>query len=261
MSYNLSSSNFGSSRARRTGTNTTHTPTRGTAAAPHGGITATRAVVKDSDSGLDDGWGIEVTTQPSTSSRAGPSTKPPARKAKAPGTPQTAQKPAAKPRSRSPFMDLTSEQGILGLTMLQQKLKRAEQGQAGLTSADTKELIDSLPKMAQRRAAAKRTAAVAPQQTKARKVLVYEDDDGNTWEAEEDEDVTDKPRFELNLVDDDMVRGRKRKGKRTALDRLFFSFRHMTHPDDLNRNTSSMTARATLSAARRRLRPTRRATN
>ena len=32
-------------------------------------------------------------------------------------------------RKQSPFMDLTSEQGILGLTMLQQRLKRAEMGE------------------------------------------------------------------------------------------------------------------------------------
>lgn len=38
-----------------------------------------------------------------------------------------------------------------------------------------------------------------------RKVLVYEDDDGNTWEEEEDEDVTDKPSFEINLDDQKMV--------------------------------------------------------
>ncbi len=39
-----------------------------------------------------------------------------------------------------------------------------------------------------------------------RTTTVYEDDDGNTWEEQEDEDVTDKPRFELNLIDDKMVR-------------------------------------------------------
>ena len=38
-----------------------------------------------------------------------------------------------------------------------------------------------------------------------REVLVYEDDDGNTWEEEEDEDVTDKPSFEINLDDQKMV--------------------------------------------------------
>lgn len=43
-----------------------------------------------------------------------------------------------------------------------------------------------------------------------RKVLVYEDDDGNTWEEEEDEDVTDRPSFELNLDDQRMVRVRGR---------------------------------------------------
>ena len=31
--------------------------------------------------------------------------------------------------------------------------------------------------------------------------MVYEDDDGNTWEEEEDEEVTEKPRFELSLAD------------------------------------------------------------
>jgi len=36
-------------------------------------------------------------------------------------------------------------------------------------------------------------------------VLVYEDDDGNTWEEEEDEDITDKPSFELNLDDQKLV--------------------------------------------------------
>jgi hypothetical protein len=45
-----------------------------------------------------------------------------------------------------------------------------------------------------------------PAAPRKKKAVIYEDDDGNTWGEKEDEDVTDKPSFEVNLMDENMVR-------------------------------------------------------
>lgn len=44
--------------------------------------------------------------------------------------------------------------------------------------------------------------AGAPGKPKDRKVVVYEDDDGNSWEGLEDVEVPDELSFELNVEDD-----------------------------------------------------------
>ena len=82
--------------------------------------------------GLGEGWGVDV--MPKKQASSSPASKQPARKAKASKVPRkladapTGESPKAAPRVRSPYMDINSEQGILGLTMLQQRLKRAEMG-------------------------------------------------------------------------------------------------------------------------------------
>ena len=40
---------------------------------------------------------------------------------------------------------------------------------------------------------------------KPRRVIVYEDDNGETWEEEEDEDISDKPSFALTFDEDGTV--------------------------------------------------------
>ncbi|GAX74685.1 hypothetical protein CEUSTIGMA_g2133.t1 [Chlamydomonas eustigma] len=168
-----------------------------------------KAVQKVEHAGLDDGWEVEVTSPAITS---GVSAKIAVKGSKSQkknisGTRSPKEEKKTKAgRTRSPFMDVTSEEGILGLTLLQQKLKRAEEGKSGgLTFEDTRNLINDMPQIA-RKAAAKKQGVLgyAPAPPKKKKAVVYEDDDGNTWEETEDEDVTDKPSFELNLMDEDM---------------------------------------------------------
>eukprot|EP00955_Chlamydomonas_euryale_P058814 357217-Chlamydomonas_euryale.AAC.5 len=195
------------------------------------------------DLGLEDGWGVEPVQPVGQGSAAGvqpaggkPATKQTAKQAakqaaKPTAVKQTAKqgaKPAAdaqpaagasgsarggaadrrqqRRRTRSPFVDMTSTEGSLSLSLLQQQLMRAEAGETSMTADDQRQLLESLPAAGKqrRRLSPAAAAAVAPTQ-RPRQRVVYEDDDGNVWEELEDEDVTDKsPSFELNLVDQDM---------------------------------------------------------
>jgi hypothetical protein len=159
-------------------------------------------------SDLDDGWGVEV-TKPTTKPNASP--RQPSKKAPVQQQGEASIRPDAqlkkKQARKSPFMDMTSEQGLLGLTLLKAKLMKVEEGKGALTSDDKEELFNSLPRIA-KTAAEKQAKRLGKDgkgsMKKERKVIVYEDDDGNTWEELEDEEVPDELSFELNVEDENL---------------------------------------------------------
>uniref|UniRef100_A0A383VWY2 Uncharacterized protein n=1 Tax=Tetradesmus obliquus TaxID=3088 RepID=A0A383VWY2_TETOB len=83
----------------------------------------------------DDGWGVEVapaSSSSSSSSSAGPAVSPPQAKsaAKQKAAAQQPAKPAAKRRKGTPYVDMRSEEGIFGMTLLQKALLEEEEQQA-----------------------------------------------------------------------------------------------------------------------------------
>lgn len=116
---------------------------------PHGMLQVIRTAPRG-DLGLEDGWGVEVAEPPPKQATA--SSKKNKATAKQPvvaaGAAAAGAQPAGKKkarRARSPYMDMNSSEGMLGLTLLQQKLLRAEAGKASLSEADQQELLESLP--------------------------------------------------------------------------------------------------------------------
>ncbi|KAG1673014.1 hypothetical protein FOA52_005944 [Chlamydomonas sp. UWO 241] len=168
------------------------------------------------DLGLEEGWGVEPAAKapprqqqagraPQAARKASPTQQVQQQQQQAPpaAAPARPKAPgASKKKGRSPFLDMKSPEGVLGLTLLQQKLMRAEAGQVGMTAADQQELLDSLPAPGKAPRKGLQIAAAAPS-TKPRTRIVYEDDDGNEWDGEE-EDAEDStsPSFELTLNPD-----------------------------------------------------------
>eukprot|EP00197_Chlamydomonas_leiostraca_P012641 CAMPEP_0202878620 /NCGR_PEP_ID=MMETSP1391-20130828/32475_1 /ASSEMBLY_ACC=CAM_ASM_000867 /TAXON_ID=1034604 /ORGANISM="Chlamydomonas leiostraca, Strain SAG 11-49" /LENGTH=275 /DNA_ID=CAMNT_0049560839 /DNA_START=69 /DNA_END=893 /DNA_ORIENTATION=- len=163
------------------------------------------------DASGDDGWGVDVKLTRSATPATQAKKPKAARKAEAmaaQGTASPSRKSqgkqagtGAKAAGKSPFMDIKSEQGMLGMLLLQRKLRG--EGGAPLTPEELAEIKSQAAALsAQKEGGAGGPAGAG---ARARRRVVYVDDDDNViGEEDEGEDITDTPTpaFSLTIGED-----------------------------------------------------------